>query len=70
MESLQDPCATNNFKARREALALPMTRLIEGKPGFRVDRKCVRVRKALAGGYHFKRIAVGAGHERFQRYTK
>ena len=60
------PCATNNFKARREALALPMTRLIEGKPGFRVDRKCVRVRKALAGGYHFKRIAVGAGHERFK----
>jgi hypothetical protein len=24
------------------------------------------LRKSLAGGYHFKRIAVGAGHERFK----
>jgi hypothetical protein len=24
------------------------------------------VRKALSGGYHFKRIAVGAGQERFK----
>jgi hypothetical protein len=24
------------------------------------------VRKSLAGGYHFKRMAVGAGYERFR----
>ena len=60
------PCATNNFQARREAVAMPMTRLIENKPGFRIDRKCVRLRKCLSGGYHFKRVAIGAGQERFR----
>ena len=60
------PCATNNFQARREAVAMPMSRLIDNKPGFRVDRKCVRIRKCLAGGYHFKRVAIGAGHEKFK----
>jgi hypothetical protein len=24
------------------------------------------LRKSLSGGYHFKRISVGAGHERFR----
>lgn len=60
------PTATNNFKTRREAMAIPMGRLIEGKPGFLIDRKCYRLRKALAGGYHFKRVAIGAGQERFK----
>jgi len=43
-----------------------MQRLINGKPGLIVNRECKLLRKALAGGYHFKRIAVGAGHERFR----
>ena len=60
------PTATNEFKTRREAGAIPMTRLIDGKPGFMVHRECVRLRKALAGGYHFKRVAMGSGHERFK----
>ena len=60
------PTATNEFKTRREAGAIPMTRLIDGKPGFLVHRECVRLRKALAGGYHFKRVAMGSGHERFK----
>ena len=33
--------------------------------GFRIDRKCVRLRKSLSGGYHFKRVAIG-GQERFR----
>ena len=60
------PTATNDFRTRREALAMPMTRLVENKPGFRIDRKCVRLRKSLSGGYHFKRVAIGAGQERFR----
>jgi hypothetical protein len=43
-----------------------MTRLIDGKPGFIVHRECARLRKALSGGYHFKRVAMGAGQERFK----
>jgi hypothetical protein len=60
------PTASNDFKVRREASAAPMQRLINGKPGLIVNRDCKLLRKALAGGYHFKRIAVGAGQERFR----
>ena len=63
---LARPTATNEFKTRREALASPMGRLIEGKPGFLINRSCIRLRKSLSGGYHFKRVAVGAGYERFK----
>ena len=63
---LARPTATNEFRTRREALAIPMGRLIEGKPGFMIDRRCLKLRKSLGGGYHFKRIAIGAGQERFR----
>jgi hypothetical protein len=43
-----------------------MQRLIIGKPGLIVDKSCKLLRKSLAGGYHFKRVAVGAGQERFR----
>ena len=60
------PTSTNDFMVRREAGAMPMNRLIDGKPGLLVNRSCVKTRKSLAGGYHFKRMAVGAGQERFR----
>ena len=60
------PAPSNDFKVRRESAAMPMQRLIEGKPGLIVARKCKLLRKSLAGGYHFKRVAVGAGQERFR----
>ena len=60
------PTASNDFKVRREAAAAPMQRLINGRPGLIVNKECKLLRKSLAGGYHFKRIAVGAGHERFK----
>ena len=51
---------------RSEAAAGPMNRMVQGKPGLLVDRSCKLVRKSLSGGYHFKRVAVGAGQERFK----
>lgn len=60
------PTPTNDFKVRREAAAAPMQRLINGKPGLIINTKCKMIRKSLAGGYHFKRISVGAGQERFK----
>jgi hypothetical protein len=60
------PTHSNDFKVRREAAAMPMQRLITGKPGLIVSRECKLLRKSLAGGYHFKRIAIGAGQERFR----
>ena len=59
------PTATNDFKSRREAVAGPMTRLINKKSGFLIDTKCTKTRKSLAGGYHFKRVEV-SGQERFK----
>ena len=38
----------------------------DGKAGFLIDKRCVKLRKALAGGYHFRRVSVGAGQERFK----
>jgi hypothetical protein len=63
---LARPTATNDWKTRREAMAAPMIRFIDKKPGLLVSRKCARLRKALAGGYHFSRIGIGAGQERFK----
>lgn len=60
------PAPSNNFKVRRESGAAPMTRLIKSKPGLLVHVDCKRLRKALSGGYHFKRVNIGAGQERFR----
>ena len=62
---LAKPTATNDFKTRREAVAAPMTRLIQGKPGFLIDSRCNKIRKSLAGGYHYKRVQI-SGQERFK----
>jgi hypothetical protein len=60
------PTVSNDFKVRREAGAMPMNRLIGGKAGLIVNKSCSMLRKALAGGYYFKREAIGAGQERFK----
>jgi hypothetical protein len=43
-----------------------MSRLVNAKPGLIVDKKCIRLRKSLSGGYFFKRQSLGAGQERFK----
>jgi hypothetical protein len=42
-----------------------MNRLIQGKPGLLVDKKCQRLRKSLSGGYHFRRVQISGG-ERYR----
>jgi len=60
------PTASNDFQVRREAGAAPMIRLVGGKPGLLIDPGCRRLRKALAGGYHFKRVGISGGTDRFR----
>ena len=55
--------STNAFAARREAAAAPMTRMIDGAPGFVLHPRCVSARRALMGGYRFRRLRV-AGEAR------
>jgi hypothetical protein len=59
------PTDTNDPNTRREAGAAPMGRMVSGKPALQIHEKCKWLRKSLAGGFHFKRVAV-AGRETFR----
>lgn len=59
------PCSTNDASLRRAALDRPLTRLVRGQPGLLLSPNMRRLRKALAGGFHYARIQV-AGDERFR----
>lgn len=56
--------STNDFTARREALVMPMQRLIDGQAGFVISPRCEITIKGLKGGYQYRRLQV-AGDERF-----
>lgn len=55
---------TNNISARIEALRNPMTRLIDGKPGILINKRCKVFRAGLAGKWVYRRLQV-AGSERY-----
>ena len=59
------PIKGNDPTIRREALAGPLSRLIDGKPGLLVSPRAKTIRKGLAGGFFYKRIQV-AGDERYK----
>lgn len=56
------PAETNDFSVRREAMAEPLSRLIDGVPGLVIDPRCKVLRKGLMGGYCYRRVA-GAGEK-------
>ncbi len=49
---------------RIEALRAPLEKMYDGEPAFRITPKCRMLRKALSGGYMYKRIQV-AGTPRY-----
>jgi hypothetical protein len=55
------PAPTNDFTIRREAIAQPLSRLVDGLPGLLVSPLCRVTRKGLAGGYCYKRVVSGGG---------
>jgi hypothetical protein len=59
------PAITNEFLARREAVAGYLTKLIDGEPGLVVHPSARFIRKGFNGGYHYKRIQV-TGDERYR----
>ncbi len=59
------PAPSNSFALRREAVAAPLTRMIDGRPGFAIDPRCRTARRALMGGYCLRRLQV-AGQARYQ----
>lgn len=59
------PTYTNDFLIRREAVAGPLSRMdFAGNTGFVIGPKAIICRKALSGGYKYKRMAV-TGTARF-----
>lgn len=58
------PAKSNTMQARFEAVDAFLTKMVEGKPAFQLDRECKVLRKGFNGGYHYRRIQV-IGDERF-----
>lgn len=56
---------SNNFTARREAVANFLNRLVDGKPGFLMSPTCKMLRKGMNGDYRFKRVQV-PGEDRYK----
>ncbi|MEJ2655590.1 MAG: hypothetical protein P8012_00130 [Desulfobacterales bacterium] len=56
--------ARNDTEIRRGALRAPLTRMIDGKPGILISPKCKVLRKALSGGFCFKKKQI-VGSEQY-----
>lgn len=55
---------TNLFEPRKNAVLQPLTRMINGEPGFLLDRKCIKLRKGFNGQYKYRKLQV-SGDARF-----
>lgn len=53
-----EPAWTNDFTARREAVAGFLNKMVDGKPAFLLSHKCRTLRKGFLGGYCYKRVQV------------
>jgi len=58
------PAHTNDFTIRREAVADGLSKISDGFPLLVLHPECKTLRKGMAGGYQFKRVAVT--EERYQ----
>lgn len=61
---IAQPAHTNDPTIRRESIAVPLSRIIDGSPGFLVHPEMRVARKGFSGGYYYKRVQV-VGDERF-----
>lgn len=52
------PASSNDSQIRREAVATPLSQLIDGQPALVISPSCVNLRKAMSGGYHYRRVRV------------
>lgn len=59
------PAPSNEFTKRRESVAMYLNRLIDGYPGLVIHPQCQKLRKAMSGGYHYRRVQI-SGDERYQ----
>jgi hypothetical protein len=50
------PAPSNDVALRIEAVDVALCRLLDGKPGFLIDKQCINLKKGFNGGYHYRRI--------------
>lgn len=55
---------SQDVRMRVAAIGGPCERMIDGRPGMLVHRRCSMLRKGLSGAWHYKRIQV-TGEERY-----
>lgn len=60
-----EPARTNNFTARREAVAHFLSRLVDGRPGFVLDPSCRMLRSGFNGGYAYRRLRIAGDEPRY-----
>jgi hypothetical protein len=59
------PAPSNDMTLRREAVAVPLSRIIDGKPGLIISPTCKTLRKGMQGGYSYKRMQIAGETERY-----
>ena len=59
------PASSNEPVLRIEAVSAALRRMVDGEPGVLIHPQCRTLRKAYAGGYSYKRIAL-AGEARYR----
>ena len=52
------PAPSNSVDLRLEAVSSQLTKMVEGKPAFLIDRRCQQLIKGFDGGYQYKRMEV------------
>jgi hypothetical protein len=61
---IASPARTNDFTLRREAVAQPLMKYVDGRPALAIHPKCTALRRGMAGRYCYKRVQI-VGDERY-----
>ncbi len=57
---------SNDPQLRIEAIENAANRILDQKPALMIHKRCRRLRKALSGGWHFRRMQVSGAEARYQ----
>lgn len=60
-----EPAPSQNPTERKESVKAPLSRLIDGRPGLVVNKRCKTLIKGLSGQYHYRRMQI-IGEERYR----
>ena len=58
------PAPTNDYEERTSVLDNQLRQIVEGRPAFLIDPRCIVCIKGMAGAYMFRRVRV-SGEDRF-----